>query len=206
MKLPLKLPETVDITLTKEELLEIKNIAINIFNEPKKRNGRDQKTILAHTYYGLLLEYALVRQGAKRNPAEFDHTTPSSHNWDVDWQDWRCEVKKMENPETLGQYTGKKAWLTLAENMTRKIVRNRKQHPGCVDIVLLGHYTKLEGDHSFRVKFRAALPFDTVHKSFKRCNPDYAQNWIENKQTGEKALKYFYNKHANPDAIIDLAV
>ena len=93
LQLPLKLPEPLILELNEGEVSHIQTMAQEMFECPTRRRGRSHSTVLAHTYAGVILEFALVRQGAVMNPAEFDYTKPETHNWDVEWNRWRAEVK-----------------------------------------------------------------------------------------------------------------
>ena len=124
LQTPLKLPEPLILELTEGEEFHIQTMAREMFECPHRRRGRSYSTVLSHTYSGVILEFALARQGAIMNPAEFDYTKPETHNWDVKWCDWIAEVKNSQDPGTLPTSMEKK-WLTIPNYMANKLVRNR---------------------------------------------------------------------------------
>lgn len=189
------------LELTEDELAHIETMAKEMHACPKRRNNRDYDTVYAHTKAGVILEFALARLGGVMNPAVFDPTIPSSHNWDLDWNGFRCEVKRAVDP------VGKKfdtKWLTIANNMAQKLARNRKLYENCVDIVVFGCYNKLS-ENTYDVRWRCVAPFDTIRENLKACNEKYDNNWLVD-QYGNKKIKFFYNKNGDNRAIYNEAV
>lgn len=186
----LKLPEPLILELSEDELSYIKTMATDIHSSPAKARGRSLELIMAHTTAGVILEFALERQGALKNPAEFDHTIPDSHNWDVEWDGMRCEVKNAQDPDKMPEGFEIK-WLTMSNYMGNKLARNRKLYPECVDVVIFGCYSKI-AENTYDVRWRCVAPFNTIRETLTPCNPDYDNNWTE-EVDGSKKLKFFYD-------------
>jgi hypothetical protein len=198
IQLPLKLPEPLILELNEGEEFHIQTMAREMFECPNRRRGRSHSTVLAHTYAGVILEFALARQGAIMNPAEFDYTKPETHNWDVDWNGWRAEVKNSQDPGTLPT-TMEKKWLTIPNYMANKLARNRRLYPNCVDIVIFGCYNKLS-KNTFDVRWRAVVPFDTIRQNLRPCQEKFSNNWTTD-HDGVRRIKYFYNTRGDDRTI-----
>ena len=198
MKLPLQLPKPLILELTNNEIDHIETMAQDMFECPNRRRGRSHSTVLSHTYSGVILEFALVRQGGVMNPAVFDHTKPETHNWDADWSGWRGEVKNVQDPDQLPEKFQKK-WLTVPNYMGNKLARNFKLYPNCVDIVIFGCYNKLS-ENTFDVRWRAVVPFDTIRQNLRPCQKQFSNNWTTD-HTGVERLKFFYDKSGDSRAI-----
>ena len=197
----LVLPEPLILELNEDELAHIETMAKEMYACDVRRRDRSYETVYAHTKAGVILEFALTRQGGVMNPAEFDYTVPSSHNWDVDWNGFRCEVKNAADP------VGKKyetKWLTISNYMGQKLARNRKLYPKCVDIVIFGCYNKLS-ENTYDVRWRCVAPFDTIRENLRQCNTKFDNNFIVD-QYGNKKLKFFYNKNGDPRSVYNESV
>ena len=190
------LPEPLILELNEDELSHIETMAKEMYSCDVRRRGRDYDTVYAHTKAGVILEFALVRQGGVMNPAEFDHTVPSSHNWDVDWKGFRCEVKNSADPTHKRHVT---KWLTISNYMGQKLARNRKLYPNCVDIVVFGCYNKLS-ENTYDVRWRCVAPFNTIRENLKKCNPEFENNWLVD-QYGQNKIKFFYNHKGDEYAV-----
>jgi hypothetical protein len=192
----LSLPEPLILELNQDELAHIETMAKEMYACDVRRRGRDYEVVYANTRAGVILEFALARQGAVMNPATFDYKVPSSHNWDVDWNGFRAEVKNSADP-TNRKFVTK--WLTISEYMGQKLARNRKLYPNCVDIIIFGCYNKLS-ENTYDVRWRCVAPFDTIRENLRKCNPEYDNNFLID-HTGQKKLKFFYNHKGDSNAV-----
>ena len=198
LQTPLKLPEPLILELNEGEEFHIQTMAREMFECPHRRRGRSYSTVLSHTYSGVILEFALARQGAIMNPAEFDYTKPETHNWDVKWCDWIAEVKNSQDPGNLPTSMEKK-WLTIPNYMANKLVRNRRLYPKCVDIIIFGCYNKIR-HNTFDVRWRAVVPFDTIRQNLRPCQEKFSNNWTTD-HDGVRRIKYFYNTRGDDRTI-----
>lgn len=173
MMTPLKLPKPVKVILTNDELRHLEKMTDEIYSCPRRNSQkRSWDEVSRDCYSGVILEFALERQGGKRNPGEFNHRVCTSHNWDVDWMGWRHEVKSCLNPETIpdnGKYETNPKWVNISSSKAKKIIKNRKMYPGCVDTILFGYYNKIS-ERVYDCKWRAIIPADTVLSSLRKSN------------------------------------
>ena len=198
-----KLPEPIIITLTDDQIGHINTMAQEIYEDPYRRRDRDLKTMHAHCWSGVPLEFALKEQGATMNPKKFDFTDADSHNWDVEWHGLKAEVKNSQDPGKLPDKYEKK-WLTISNYMANKIVRNNRLYPNCVDIIIFGCYNKLS-ENTFDVRWRAVVPFDTIRNNLRKCQEKYDNNWTID-HDGVRRIKYFYSIKTEPRAVYNYDV
>jgi len=184
---PLEIPKNVRVSLSPEELEHIRVMAAEIFLCPKRNwQGRSSERVYNDTINGIILEYAMVRQGAVMNPKEFNHKDPDSHNWDVDWKHWRCEVKNtnFNDCSTLPENYKDKKWVSMPFWIAEKILKNRQKYPKCVDVVILGTHDKVS-KNVYDVRFEAMIPFENINYKLREGKRYYENNKIRNKKTNE---------------------
>jgi len=87
-------PEPITFKLSESELSFIETMASEIYNCPVRSRGRSYEQVYAATKAGVILEFALERQGAEKNPLEFDVKNRESYAYDVKWNNLRTEVKR----------------------------------------------------------------------------------------------------------------
>lgn len=198
-----KLPEPIILELSNDEIDYIHTMAREMYNDPYRRRDRSFERVLANTWAGVPLEFALSRQGAIMNPKTFDKTDPDSHNWDVEWDGGKAEVKNSQDPGKLPTNLEKK-WLTIPNQMANKLVRNRRLYPNCVDKVIFGCYNKLS-ENTYDVRWRAVVPFDTIRDNLRKCQEKYNNNWTTD-HDGVRRIKYFYSIKTEPRAVYNYDV
>lgn len=184
---PLEVPKNIRVSLEPNELEHIHAMAAEIFLCPKRnRQGRSLEAVYRDTLNGVVLEYALVRQGGTMNPKEFDVTDPDSYNWDVDWKNWRCEVKNtnFKDCSVLPEKYEDKKWVTMPFWIAEKILKNRRKYPKCVDVVVLGTHDEVS-KNVYDVRFEAMIPFENIMYKLKEGKKTYSSNEIRNKKTNE---------------------
>lgn len=198
-----KLPDPIILKMTDDEVEYINTMAHEMFADPHRRRGRDLRTVMAHTWVGVPLEFALARQGAKMNPKKFNPADPDSHNWDVEWGGGKAEVKNAQDPSKLSKGFEKK-WLTIPNYIANKLVRNRRLYPNCVDKVIFGCYNKLS-ENTYDVRWRAVVPFDTIRENLRKCQEKHDNNWTTD-HDGVRRIKYFYNTRGESRAVYNYNV
>ena len=87
-------PKPITFKLTQEELQFIENMAIDIHACPTRSRGRTYDEVYSSTKAGVILEFALERQGAKKNPRPWRPSDRESYAWDVIWNNKKTEVKR----------------------------------------------------------------------------------------------------------------
>ncbi|HAW04222.1 MAG TPA: hypothetical protein DCW83_06000 [Saprospirales bacterium] len=90
----IKVPERIQYSMLDTEIEYLRKQAYEISQCPVRSHDRDYDTCFAATLAGSILEFALVHQGATKNPKEFDITDPDSYAWDVIWDSGKTEVKR----------------------------------------------------------------------------------------------------------------
>ena len=90
----LKVPRNVTYSMTEEEIEYLNKQAFEISQCPVRSRGRGYEQCLNATRSGAILEFALVHQGAIKNPKEFDPSDRDSYAWDVMWDAGQTEVKR----------------------------------------------------------------------------------------------------------------
>ena len=90
----LKVPRNVTYSMTEEEIEYLNKQAFEISQCPVRSRGRGYAQCLNATRSGAILEFALVHQGAIKNPKEFDPSDRDSYAWDVMWDAGQTEVKR----------------------------------------------------------------------------------------------------------------
>lgn len=89
-----KKPHPITFSLSQLETDFIYIMAEDIYNCPIRSRGRSATQILNAVKAGVILEFALERQGATKNPAPFDKANRDSYAWDVEWNGLKTEVKR----------------------------------------------------------------------------------------------------------------
>ena len=184
---PLEVPQNVRVSLSTEELEHIRIMATEIFPcRIRNKQGRSYQRVYDDTLSGVILEFGMVRQGAKMNPKEFNPADPDSHNWDLDWKHWRCEVKNtnFNQCDTLPEKYEDKKWVTMPFYIAEKLLKNRRMYPKCVDVVVLGRHDKVS-ENVYDVSYEAMVPFENIQYKLKEGKHTYKGNQIINKKTNE---------------------
>lgn len=90
----IKVPQNITYSMTEEELEYLHKQAFEISQCPVRSRGRSYDQCLSATRAGSVLEFALVHQGATKNPKDFDVSDRDSYAWDVIWDGGQTEVKR----------------------------------------------------------------------------------------------------------------
>lgn len=90
----MKTPSKMTFTLDKYELDHIDQMATEIHNCPVRNRGRTFEQVYKSTRAGVILEFALERQGASKNQLPFDSANRESYAYDVLWNGLKTEVKR----------------------------------------------------------------------------------------------------------------
>lgn len=169
----LQLPKPVNLHLSDDEWNHLESMTTSIYSCPKRnKKGRSWDKVFSDTCSGVILEFAIQRQGGVLNPATFDHRKSSTHNWDVEWNGFRHEVKSCWNPELIpknGKYVSDPKWVNISKDKANKLAKNRRLYPNCVDTVIFGYYNKIS-QQVYECKFRAIVPFKTIRQSLRKSN------------------------------------
>jgi len=88
------IPKPITLTLTQKELDFIETMAIDIHSCRTRSRGRSYEQVYLATKAGVILEFALERQGAKKNPRPWRVSDRESYAWDVLWNNKKTEVKR----------------------------------------------------------------------------------------------------------------
>lgn len=169
----LQLPKPVNLHVTDDEWNHLETMATDIYKCPVRNNeGRSWDEVFEDTCTGVILEFAIQRQGGILNPAKFNHRKAGTHNWDVKWLDLVHEVKSCVNPEKIpknGKYKTDPKWVNIRKGKVEKIIKNHRKYPNCVDTVIFGYYNKLS-ERVYECKFRAIVPFEPIRSILRRSN------------------------------------
>ena len=87
-------PRPITYSMTDEEIAYLQKQALDISNCPIRSRGRSYEECFASSHSGAILEFALCRQGATKNPKSFNEEDPDSYAWDVTWDGGQMEVKR----------------------------------------------------------------------------------------------------------------
>ena len=87
-------PQPITFKLNDEELDFIHTMAVEIHGCPVRSRGRAWEHVYRSTLAGVILEFALERQGATKNPLPFDVVNRESYAYDVVWNGKKTEVKR----------------------------------------------------------------------------------------------------------------
>jgi|AntAceMinimDraft_13_1070369.scaffolds.fasta_scaffold00859_23 hypothetical protein len=194
------LPKPITVELDDHEIQHIEVMAKEIFYCPVRRKNRQYEEVYNATLSGVILEFALVRQGAIKNNAVFDEKNQSSYDWDVIWNNWRSEIKCTADPDKMPE-NAKMKWVTFPLSSVQTFINNITRNPNCVDIIIFGCYDKIS-ENKFECKWRLVAPADSFKSSTKKCNPKWSSSYY--KKTG--ALKYFYNHFSESLAIYNTSL
>jgi len=88
--------KNITFKMSDEELDFIETMAKDIHACPKRNRNRGYAQVYNSVKAGVILELALKRQGATKNPSKFDEKDRSTYAWDVMWNGKRTEVKRMK--------------------------------------------------------------------------------------------------------------
>jgi hypothetical protein len=191
----LVLPKSIKFKLDDYEIEHIETMSREMYDCPTRRGGRSYQQVYDATLSGVILEYALVRQGAVKNNSQFDVKDRNTYNWDVLWHGLKTEVKCTADPSKMPKER-KTKWVTTTLNNIQTFLNNIAYDPDCVDIVIFGCYNKLAND-VYECKWRLIAPADTFKSNLRKCNPAYSSSY--DKKT--KLLKYFYSHFSESRAI-----
>ena len=151
-------PKDIIFKLSSEQLDFIETMAKEIYQCPRRNQNRDYRRVYNSTKAGVILEFALERQGAIKNPKQFDHTDRDSYAWDVMWNGKRTEVKRKQ---------------FLRNNSSKYYTWNNSKHvdtflknAGYVQQLIVGDYEEIDGvNDTYNVKWMLATQ---VGKDFKK--------------------------------------
>lgn len=191
----LVLPKPIKIKLDDSEIKHIEVMSKEIYECPVRKGNRNYQQVYDSTLSGVILEYALVRQGALKNSSEFDVKDRNTYNWDVLWHGLKTEVKCTADPSKSVEER-KIKWVTTTIPNVKTLLNNLAYDPNCVDIVLFGCYNTLD-DNVYECKWRLIAPADTFKSNLRKCNPSYSSSY--DKKT--KLLKYFYSHYSESRAV-----
>ena len=90
----IKVPQNITYSMTDEEIEYLSKQAFEISECPVRSRGRTYDECFRATRAGAILEFALVHQGAIKNPKEFNVSDRDSYAWDVLWDGGQTEVKR----------------------------------------------------------------------------------------------------------------
>lgn len=90
----IKTPQPITYSMTDEEIEYLSKQALEISQCPVRSRGRTYEECFSASRAGAILEFALVHQGATKNPKEFDPSDRDSYAWDVIWDNGQTEVKR----------------------------------------------------------------------------------------------------------------
>ena len=90
----IKTPQPITYSMTDEEIEYLSKQALEISQCPVRSRGRTYEECFSASRAGAILEFALVHQGATKNPKEFDPSDRDSYAWDVMWDAGQTEVKR----------------------------------------------------------------------------------------------------------------
>jgi hypothetical protein len=90
----IKTPQPITYSMTDEEIEYLSKQALEISQCPVRSRGRTYEECFSASRAGAILEFALVHQGATKNPKEFDPLDRDSYAWDVIWDNGQTEVKR----------------------------------------------------------------------------------------------------------------
>lgn len=189
-----ELPDQITFKLDENELSHIKSMAESIHQCPIRSKGRPYSVVYKSVFNGVILEFALERQGAIKNNSEFDSLNPDTYCWDVEWRGLRAEVKCVSDPDQAPE-NRKQKWVTFPISMIETFIRNITRDPKSVDIIIFGCYNKVSED-TYECKWRLVAPTNTFKKSVKKCNPSYKSSYDRS-----GSLKYFYSHHQETRSI-----
>lgn len=170
----IKTPKHIRYSMTNEEIEYVREQAYDISKCPVRSQGRDYETCFADTFAGSILEFALVHQGATKNPKKFNPNDPDSYAWDVVWDNGQTEVKRkrfLHNDNTK--------WYSANDP---KYVKTFRKNIRLVDHFVVGDY-KVHGKNDFDVQW---MLITKVGKDFNR----YMQESMYN--PGQ--LVYYHNR------------
>lgn len=88
------LPQSMTLMLDEQELDFIQTMATEIHECPVRNRGRTFQQVYNATKAGVILEFALERQGASKNSLPFDVVNRESYAWDIIWNGKKTEVKR----------------------------------------------------------------------------------------------------------------
>ena len=87
-------PANTTFILDSDHLSFIETMAKEIHACKVRSRGRSYEQVYAATKAGVILEFALEVQGARKNPLPFDVVNRESYSWDVEWNGLKTEVKR----------------------------------------------------------------------------------------------------------------
>ena len=87
-------PQPITFILDDQELDFINTMATEIHGCPVRNRGRTFEQVYASVKAGVILEFALERQGGRKNDLPFDVVNRESYSWDVIWNGLKTEVKR----------------------------------------------------------------------------------------------------------------
>ena len=149
-------PESITFALNDDELQFIETMATEMFECPVRRRNRSYEQVYASTKAGVILEFALVRQGAIKNPLAFDVKNRESYAYDVVWNGLKTEVKRKRflSNDTTKYYSWNKP----------EYVRTFLNNTDIVEQLIVGDYKKID-DNQYHVEW---MLMTLVENNFKQ--------------------------------------
>ena len=158
-------PKSITFSMTDTEIEFLNKQAREISECPVRGRGRSFEQCFAASRAGSILEFALIHQGATKNPKAFNVNDPDSYAWDVIWQDGRAEIKRKK---FLSDDRTK--WYSYTDpNYVKTFLKNVH----LVDYFIVGDY-KILGENLYEVHW---MLITKVGSNFK----DYMQESMYNK-------------------------
>jgi hypothetical protein len=182
-------PLPITIELQDYQYSFIETMAQDMFNCPVRRRNRSYEEVYASTKKGLILEYALEKQGAIKNPAPFDKSNLYSYCWDVMLGAYKTEVKCTRDPNNCGEF--KASWLTFSYDTVKTFLKNLKRDPDCVDKIIFGYYNEIK-ENTYDVNWLLYVDAHYFKSNIRKCNPKHPNSFDE-----KGNIKYLYTRKIN---------
>lgn len=150
-------PEPITFELSHDEIEFINEMATEIYNCPVRSRGRSKDQVQNAVKAGVILEFALERQGAIKNPTQFDVKNRDSYVWDVIWNSLKTEVKRkrfLSNDNTK-YYSWNKP----------EYVKTFLKNTDIVEQLIVGDYVELS-DNKYKVEWMLVTRIGNNFKSY----------------------------------------
>jgi len=148
---------TLTFPLNDKELDFIETMSKEIYACPVRSRGRDFATIKKSVKNGIILEFALERLGAQKNPATFDVTNRESYAWDKLWNGKKTEIKRKKflHNDSTAYYSWDKP----------EYVKTFLNNLDIVEQLIVGDYIELEENY-YRVEWMLETKVDRNFKKY----------------------------------------
>lgn len=147
---------TITFELNEKELAFIDEMSKEIFECSVRSRGRSLEQVASSVRNGVILEFALQRLGAQKNPAEFDVTDRDTYAWDVLWNGKKTEVKRKKflHNDTTKYYSWDRP----------EYVKTFLNNLDLVEQLIVGDFIELENNY-YRVEWMLETAVD---KNFRK--------------------------------------